>query len=936
MTSDEARLIEYARERFGLPAVLLDKAVRHQQRTGRDLAAVLVEMGVLSADQVRTFEESPLTHEGSAADIWGEPTRVDDGLAPPEAVRRVLSDDRAGGTPATLERGRHDALEPAPLPGRVVALDEEPSEGPQTTRLGSFDADQEAARRLRAVELAAHHERWLPHLKTPERRYEHGDEIARGGMGRIVETYDHVLGRTVAMKLLIGGADEQLAMQVRFTEEAQITGQLEHPNIVPVHDLGIDGDGQLYFTMKRVGGRTLRDVLKALRKGDGVMAAAFPLHRLLEGFKQMCLALAYAHSRGVVHRDLKPSNIMFGDFGEVLVMDWGLAKILPRVRGVVSRVTSLRDGEERWATRMGEVIGTPGYMPPELAMGQLDDVDGRSDVYSLGALLYEILTLRPPYAGGDSKEILKRQLREPLVPPRERAPERDIPPVLERICMRCLQREMERRFPSALALHGEIDAFMAGALAQARQSESAARFVQEAADHADDWRRRTTSLERLEIEVERLASQVPSWAGVDQLRPVWAAEQALERARAEQAEAYGRAERAWRQALAEAPDHTEARAGLTDLLADALLAADRADDESALRRFGEQLQAVDRARHAALLSGQGRLRIQAEPAGTEATLFRVEPVDRVLTPSEAVEVGRLPQIVEGLPPGRYLVVLRAAGRHAVQVPVRLRRGEEAVVRVRLRPDAAVGRDLVHIPGGRFHIGGDAAAPRALPRQRIELADFALARLPVNCRQYLGFLQALQGRDPEEARRRAPRLFPDGRPLLIERAGIWAIPTRGPDGGAWDPHWPVFGVSAGDAEAYAQWRSQIDGRAWRLPTEQEWEAAARGGDGRTFVWGDHYRAGLCKNFGARPGPPALEPIGSFPTDRSPFGVMDLAGGVAEWTASSEGPRPDGSLDRICRGGSFWHGEAYARVAARHPVDPTAVLPWVGFRLACDLP
>jgi serine/threonine protein kinase/formylglycine-generating enzyme required for sulfatase activity len=1055
MTADED-LLDYARDCFGVPPALLDKAVRLKERTGRPLASVLVEMGVLSPDQVRSFEKGE--PKGSAADIWGEPAhepsrppprlerqaeerppverapvgralaerpvverapverppverapverapveRAPVGRMPhskdrvPPEIRPVPTEARplptearrasegrptpevpvlvqAGGVRGaavgterttveriTVERpaaerapispGVHPSARPTvaalpppngPLSGMVpqaapASLPDIPPVGelesvPISTRMGDSQAEADVARRLRAAEVAEHHARWLPHLNDPGRRYRMEAEIARGGMGRIVEAYDQILGRTVAMKLLIGGTDEQLAMQVRFTEEAQITGQLEHPNIVPVHDLGLDDEGQLYFTMKRVGGRTLRDVIKALRRGDGVMAAAFPLHRLLEGFKLICLALAYAHSRGVIHRDLKPSNIMFGDFGEVLVMDWGLAKILPKVAGPGDRVTSLRDGESRWATRMGEVIGTPGYMPPELAMGQLDDVDGRSDVYSLGALLYEILTLRPPYAGGDSKEILKRQLREPLIPPRQRAPEREIPPALERICVRCLQREMDRRYPSALALHADIDAFMAGALEQARQIETAARLAQEGADQSEAWRRRMASLERLEAEVLRLAIQVHPAAPLEQLRPLWAAEMALERTRFELEDAFGRAERAFRQALNEVPDHTEARTGLSDLYADGLLSAERTGDEVLRRRQSERLLAVDRSRHAALHVGHGRMKLQAEPNTTVATLFRVEPQDFVLTPGEAEELGVGPREVEGLMPGRYLVVLRAPGRHAVQVPVRLGRGEDAVVHVRLRPDAAIGRDFAHIPAGRFLLGGDLAAARALPAQRVELPDFCLGRLPVTCRQYVAFLNALE---PQEARARCPRLPPDGRPLFVESEGVWTLPSQALGGVAWDPHWPVFGVNASDAEAYCAWRSTVDGRRYRLPTELEWEAAARGADGRKFVWGDRFLASQCKNAESKPGPPHLEACGAYAGDRSPYGVMDMAGGVADWTASNDVPRPDGSVDRICKGGTFCYGELHARAASRHPVHPSSVLGWVGFRLAHD--
>jgi hypothetical protein len=157
-------------------------------------------------------------------------------------------------------------------------------------------------------------------------RYVLGNEIARGGMGAVLRAIDGDIRREVAVKFLLDQADRQ--KKLRFVEEAQITGQLEHPNIVPIHELGVDAQGQLFFTMKLVQGRSLAEVLDQLRQNPKTAEKEYPLSRLLNVFVNVCHALAYAHARGVVHRDLKPANLMLGDFGEVYVMDWGLAKVL--------------------------------------------------------------------------------------------------------------------------------------------------------------------------------------------------------------------------------------------------------------------------------------------------------------------------------------------------------------------------------------------------------------------------------------------------------------------------------------------------------------------------------------------------------------------------------------------------------------------------------
>ena len=168
--------------------------------------------------------------------------------------------------------------------------------------------------------------RVLPEEFLRARKYEIGGMVAQGSMGAILDAHEATTQRTVAMKVMLSHASESDVL--RFIEEAQITSQLEHPNIVPVHELGVDEHDQVFYTMKLVQGVTLRQVLEKLRAGDAVTVAAYPLRRLLTVLLRVCDAMAFAHSRGVIHRDLKPDNVMIGDFNEVLVMDWGLAKVL--------------------------------------------------------------------------------------------------------------------------------------------------------------------------------------------------------------------------------------------------------------------------------------------------------------------------------------------------------------------------------------------------------------------------------------------------------------------------------------------------------------------------------------------------------------------------------------------------------------------------------
>lgn len=314
-------------------------------------------------------------------------------------------------------------------------------------------------------------------------RYIIEKEIARGGMGAVLRAIDTDLRREVALKYMLDNSSA--AKKSRFVEEAQITGQLEHPNIVPIHELGLDAEQRLFFSMKMVRGRSLAEVLQ-----DKTVT----LGKLLTIFVNVCHALSYAHSRGVVHRDLKPANVMIGDFGEVYVMDWGLAKIIKPANALIpepttknrergnapptesvpaNRVSSSREREAD-LTQDGAVLGTPVYMPPEQASGRIQDIDERSDIYGLGAILYEILTLNPPYSKeGGSIAVLTRVLTEKMMPPeqcaRQHGIKRAIPAELSAVAMKALAREKKDRYSDVAALRGDIERYQEGRSVSAKE-----------------------------------------------------------------------------------------------------------------------------------------------------------------------------------------------------------------------------------------------------------------------------------------------------------------------------------------------------------------------------------------------------------------------------------------------------------------------------------
>jgi tetratricopeptide (TPR) repeat protein/tRNA A-37 threonylcarbamoyl transferase component Bud32 len=291
---------------------------------------------------------------------------------------------------------------------------------------------------------------------------------AEGGLGVVYLARDEELNREVALKQIKTQFCTDRDSQARFVSEAEITGGLEHPGVVPVYGMGHDEQRRPYYAMRFIKGESLKDAIdhvhRAGRAGRNRAARAMELRKLLGRFIDVCEAIAYAHSRGVLHRDIKPANVMLGKYGETLVLDWGLAKAVGRddvakhsnPGELTLRPTSESDFA---ATAPGAAMGTPSFMSPEQAAGRLDDLGPASDVYSLGATLYYLLTGKIPFAGGDIDRIIWAVQRGEFPPPRQL--DRSVPPPLEAICLKAMARHPGDRYASPEALAGEIEDWMA-------------------------------------------------------------------------------------------------------------------------------------------------------------------------------------------------------------------------------------------------------------------------------------------------------------------------------------------------------------------------------------------------------------------------------------------------------------------------------------------
>jgi serine/threonine-protein kinase len=798
-------------------------------------------------------------------------------------------------------------------------------------------------------------------------------------MGDVRRVRDRAMNRVLAMKVLPWELIDAPRDRARFVNEARISAELEHPGIVPVHDFGELPDRRLWFTMKEVRGRTLRSVITDLRGPRGDHDPDEPsLRRVVDLFVRACEAVAYAHSRGVVHRDLKPDNIMIGEFGEVLVMDWGLAKRVAdwiedgsgeqavgdgaapeALHGTTCTVFSpkCRDDavEDHLLTLPGEVMGTLAYMPPEQARGDVMRIGRTTDVYALGAVLYEILSGRPPYVG-TANTVWVSLLAGPPDP--IEAVARVQPPVeLGAVCARAMAREGRDRFPDAGALATEIRSWLEGA----RKRERALVLVQEAQSLAPRIEALRDRAQVMRAEARSILGGLRTFDPAPAKAAGWRIEDEAERLEREASIE----EVAWLQglssALHELPDLPEAHDALSDHYHRRLLAAEAARDARTAACCEAFLRLHDRGRYAAVLAGDGALTLVTDPEGAEVSLHRYVERDRVLVPEHVRDLGRTPIHAAPLPRGSYLLKLRVPGCEETLYPVLIGRGEHwDGVRpggsgshpVQLLRAGDIEPDCVYVPAGWFLSGGDPDAGESLPRRRLWVDGLVVQRHPVTNAQYLTFLNALVASGlGAEALAACPRV-PLGRcsqsedALAYERAanGTFRLPGGSAPG---EPQWPVTFIDWRSATRYAAWLSDQSGKPWRLLNEIEWEKAARGVDARLMPWGDYAEPTWACMLGSHSGVASKVPTDHYPTDVSPYGIRGMAGNVRDWCANTwrhEGPlmlngvvQPDvAALEdptlRALRGGAWLASPSLCRLAARFATLPTDRFGGLGFRLA----
>ncbi len=778
--------------------------------------------------------------------------------------------------------------------------------------------------------------------------------IGMGGLGAVFSAQEPGLNREVALKVLRPEFRNQMRHIESFIREARTTAQIDHPNIVPVHRIGIFRDVGVYFTMRRVEGETLRSVIRKLAENQADYQRRYSLQRRMEIFISVCQGVAFAHRRGIIHRDLKPGNIMLGDYGEVLILDWGLATYRQeKDQSVNGKKMSLElDGalapEPPRAGQGPLISGTPAYMAPEQATGRNDEIDERTDVYCLGAILYSMLTLEPaPYDSSKPTEALLRDVvAGRLVRPRRRAPLLGIPRELEAITLKAMSRRRENRYPDVQSLIREVRNYLD-------------KYPVEAYSPSWFYRLLKLCLRRPLVPVTLLAALL-SVGGVYLVNRISEYIQTsslmqVVRYNVSQAEAYyNLALRTSRQlqhdtglgspaagkrrmdldnelsrqtmeffsycsAAIESLSAIEYRGVRSEsmreemvrILADTMFRQVKfcitSGNDRMLRSLLRQLNSRWKALLPDLFRHNGELAELVRRVEEDESILQLElpenvrvylRQDEMASPDEREDWEEVePNArLEHLHSGSYLIRIEAPRRPPVYFPVILAPAGEACVEITAIPEIPEG--MILVPGGEFHYSD--ALGSSLARQ-VTLPAFLIDRHEVTFGQYLEFWKQL--RHPEQKAAYMGRFTaPDRKAYDLWDAEGRLLPPFRED-------LPVVGITGKAAEAYCRYLSRKTGLTYRLPTVLEWEKAGRGADARSYVWGDDFRkdAALLSEHPKRASYPVGAPPGTFPLDRSSYGVEDLAGNVREFVRN---PDMDGDIYSVM-GGSYLTGAGQAR-------------------------
>ena len=747
----------------------------------------------------------------------------------------------------------------------------------------------------------------LEHIVFQSDRYIYEYTITVGGMGEIQAVYDSKLMRRVARKVLKQEHMMDSIVRSRFIIEGQIISQLDHPNILPIYDMGIFPDQRPYFTMPIMRGSTLQEIVYKIHEvssdGQWQVYEGWTWKRLVQSFISVVEAVANAHSRGVVHRDIKPANVVVGENGETFLIDWGLAKV---IRETKKPINILEMTEE--LTEVGSVEGTPAFMSPEQARGELYLSDERSDVYSLGAVLYTILNGKPPYVGDNSIATLRQVLAGP--PNQLATPSGNtmwasfrtssglgIPKQLVLICDKAMQRNAEERYANAQEMLIPLRMWLEdiNSIELAKESLKSAAYCAKRIQHY------YPKITHIQEQIWEMQQKIRSYDSEITKNPLWKLQQRLEELQVQTHRLEMEHEQHLLHALAQKPDLITAHIALINHYRNQhALAENQRDTKKVLRaetKMRLQLAALptehaERKKIENYLLGRGAVSVSTEPQCFSVQLEKFEQQNNRLIPTFIQRMSHTPIDMLGLEMGSYRFKIQQTDYCEIYYPFVIERRrhwngtppekkERQSIVLPSQKDVLVGEECF-IPEGWFWFGHEETL------QRIWMEAYVIQKYPVTNRQYLEFLNSLikQGRTEEAIkyvpRERSGRFGQQGNMLYeLQENGLFSL-ISDDEGDSWQLEWPVVMVDFYGAQAYSVWLSQRDKKNWRLPFEGEWEKAARGVDGRAYPWGDFFDASWCSMRDSHHDKPLIRNNGSFPVDCSVYGVVDMAGNTHEWT------------------------------------------------------
>jgi serine/threonine protein kinase len=759
--------------------------------------------------------------------------------------------------------------------------------------------------------------------------------IGLGGIGSVLSGHESSLKRNIAIKILRPAYRSKKKFLNRFIREARATAQIEHPNIVPVHELGVMDELGVYFTMKKVEGENLRTLIHKIKEGNPEYVAKYTRTRLLEIFIAACNGVAFAHSKGIVHRDLKPANIMVGDFGEVLVMDWGLVKYIgdnnladeDHKIDLETNIADLGVRDDSMITLDGSISGTPAFMAPEQAGGRINEIDERSDLYSLGAILYTILTLKssPFDEKLTTNEVLSHVVNNYFSPPRKRSPKLKIPKELEAICLKAMRLNKADRYASVNDLIKDVRNFMENYPVKAypvplitRLAKLCRRrplvpsvlvvaifaFLTAMAMHYIESSTRTTSyLKFADYSINQgniyLVRARNTYMNIqdgiireeDESHPErkYKLYEDLTKLEAEFNNQYDLAIEFLSRVEALGLKHEQITSNLAKIFKNRLEFSILTGNYNETRKLIEMLRLrrrkafydiIEKDSHLfesvkMIIQGEGKLSVNSTPPNVMVSGYRTENF-RDFDPEnyESIFSSQTPLENKKLAEGSYILIFQKPELPEIRYPLQIIRGR--IEKINVVIPAVIPNGMAYIPAGTISLDSQ-TGDSLLSRHKIFVPGFFIKTHKVSFGEYLTFWKSLASQS--DRRKFMGKFISESEDRsymnLWDKDGILREPFK--------PDMPVVGITGQAAKTYCAWLAGKTKMDCRLPDSDEWERAALGVAGRKL----ELSADLEKRL-AEAKQTSLENVQKIDQNHgevSVFGIFDMISAVGEFSTIS---------------------------------------------------